>query len=170
MALDNVLALFMLPLFGTLSDRVSTPIGKRMPFIIGGTALAAASMSFLPFGDNNRNLTLFLTALLIVLVSMSTYRSPAVALMPDVTPKPLRSKANAIINLMGALGGAVSLGLIALLVPKSGKPDYTPLFLIVASLMVAAVAVLAAVIRENKLVAEMKKYNGHEEEESQKPD
>lgn len=171
MAFDNVLALFMLPLFGTLSDKISTNIGKRMPFIIGGTALAAASMSFLPIGDNKLNLTLFLTALFIVLVAMSTYRSPAVALMPDVTPKPLRSKANAIINLMGTLGGAVSLGLIAVLVPMSGKPDYTPIFLIVASLMVTAVAILAAVIRENKLVAEMKEYNGHEEKiEIQKPD
>lgn len=171
MALDNVLALFMLPLFGTLSDKISTNIGKRMPFIIGGTALAAASMSFLPIGDNKLNLTLFLTALFIVLIAMSTYRSPAVALMPDVTPKPLRSKANAIINLMGTLGGAVSLGLITVLVPMSGKPDYTPIFLIVASIMVTAVAILAAVIRENRLVAEMKEYNGHEEKiEIQKPD
>lgn len=161
MALDNVLALFMLPLFGTLSDKISTPIGKRMPFIIGGTALAAISMIILPIGDNNRNLVLFLTALFIVLVAMSTYRSPAVALMPDVTPKPLRSKANAIINLMGTVGGSVSLGLIAVLVPKSGKPNYTPIFLIVASVMVTAVTILAAVIRENKLVAEMEKYNGH---------
>jgi len=171
MALDNVLALFMLPLFGTLSDKISTNIGKRMPFIIGGTALAAASMSFLPIGDNKLNLTIFLTALFIVLVAMSTYRSPAVALMPDVTPKPLRSKANAIINLMGTLGGAVSLGLITVLVPMSGKPDYTPIFLIVASIMVTAVTILAAVIRENRLVAEMKEYNGHEEKiEIQKPD
>src|SRR5690554_3803830 len=90
MALDNVLALFMLPLFGALSDRVSTPIGKRMPFIIGGTAAAVISMILLPISDNLVNLPMFITALFVTLIAMSTYRSPAVALMPDVTPKPLR--------------------------------------------------------------------------------
>lgn len=136
MALDNILALFMLPLFGALSDRTSTRIGKRMPYIIGGTALAVISMNFLPYGDNSVNLTLFVTALLVTLVAMSTYRSPAVALMPDVTPKPLRSKANAIINLMGAIGGAFTLVVISLLVPDTGKPDYSPLFFIVSAVMV----------------------------------
>jgi len=162
MALDNILALFMLPLFGALSDRTSTKIGKRMPYIIGGTALAVISMNFLPFGDNTVNLALFIIALLITLVSMSTYRSPAVALMPDVTPKPLRSKANAIINLMGAIGGAFTLVVISLLVSDTGKPDYTPLFLIVSGIMVVSVVALVLIIDENKLVAEMKAVNGHE--------
>lgn len=162
MALDNILALFMLPLFGALSDRTSTKIGKRMPYIIGGTALAVISMNFLPVGDNNVNLTLFIAALFITLVSMSTYRSPAVALMPDVTPKPLRSKANAIINLMGAIGGAFTLVVISLLVPDTGKPDYSPLFLIVSGIMVISVVALFIIIDENKLVAEMKAVNGHE--------
>lgn len=162
MALDNILALFMLPLFGALSDRTSTKIGKRMPYIIGGTALAVISMNFLPVGDNNVNLTLFIAALFITLVSMSTYRSPAVALMPDVTPKPLRSKANAIINLMGAIGGAFTLVVISLLVPDTGKPDYSPLFLIVSGIMVISVVALFIIIDENKLVTEMKAVNGHE--------
>lgn len=162
MAMDNVLALFMLPLFGALSDKVSTAIGKRMPFIIGGTALAVLSMSFLPAADNAVNLTMFIIALLFSLVFMSTYRSPAVALMPDVTPKPLRSKANAIINLMGALGGAFALGLIALMVPDVVKPDYFPIFIIIAAFMVVSVVILFFVIKENKLVAEMKAVNGHQ--------
>lgn len=162
MALDNILALFMLPLFGALSDRTSTKIGKRMPYIIGGTALAVISMNFLPYGDNTVNLTLFVFALLIVLLSMSTYRSPAVALMPDVTPKPLRSKANAIINLMGAMGGAFTLIVISQLVPDTAKPDYSPLFLIISALMVISVVILVLFIDENKLVAEMKAVNGHE--------
>lgn len=161
MALDNVLALFMLPLFGTLSDKTSTPLGKRMPFIIGGTALAVVSMIFMPVGDNIRSLPLFVAALMITLIAMSAYRSPAVALMPDVTPKPLRSKANAVINLMGAVGGAVALGLIAVLVPIIDKPNYFPVFAIVAALMVVAVIVLALTVRENRLVAEMQTLNGH---------
>ena len=165
MALDNVLALFMLPFFGALSDKTSTKIGKRMPYIIGGTALAVISMNFIPFGDNTFNLTLFVVALFIALISMSTYRSPAVALMPDVTPKPLRSKANAIINLLGALGGAFTLIMIKLLVPGSGKPDYTPLFLVISGLMVFAVLVLILVVNENKLVEEMTAIDGHDSKE-----
>ena len=155
MALDNVLALFMLPLFGALSDRISTPFGKRMPFIIGGTAAAVIFMILLPISDNLVRLPMFIVMLLLTLVAMGTYRSPAVALMPDLTPKPLRSKANAIINLMGAAGGVVTLVLISLLVPKEGKPDYFPIFAIVAALMVAAVIILVFSIKENKFIKEL---------------
>jgi maltose/moltooligosaccharide transporter len=162
MALDNILALFMLPLFGAISDRTNTPIGKRMPFIIGGTALAVITMNFMPMGDNTNNFWIFIIALFFTLVAMSTYRSPAVALMPDVTPKPLRSKANAVINLMGAVGGMAALGLIYALVPDIERPDYSVVFLIISSIMVVAVAVLALVIRENKLVKEMELLNGHD--------
>jgi Na+/melibiose symporter-like transporter len=165
MALDNVLALFMLPLFGTLSDKTASPLGKRMPFIIGGTALAVVSMAFMPVGDNAGSLTLFIAALMITLIAMSTYRSPAVALMPDVTPKPLRSKANAVINLMGAVGGAVTLGLIAVMVPDIEKPNYFPVFSIIAILMVVAVVVLFLTVKENKLVAEMQALNGHKSQQ-----
>ena len=112
MAADNVLALFMLPLFGMLSDKTSTRLGKRTPYIIIGTFAATAGMLLIPYADNINSLVLFLVALGIVLLAMSTYRSPAVALMPDITPKPLRSKANAVINLMGAIGGLISLGFI----------------------------------------------------------
>ena len=165
MALDNVLALFMLPLFGTLSDKTATPLGKRMPFIIGGTALAVISMMFMPIGDNSGILPIFLIALFITLIAMSTYRSPAVALMPDVTPKPLRSKANAVINLMGAIGGAVTLGLMALMIPDAGKPNYLPVFSVIAALMAVAVVVLFLTVKENKLVAEMQALDGHQAQE-----
>lgn len=154
MAADNVLALFMLPLFGGISDRTKTKIGKRMPFILAGTAVAAAAMNFLAFADKNENLWLFLACLGLTLVAMATYRSPAVALMSDVTPKQLRSKANAIINLMGTVGGLFSLVLIMILMPDSGKVDYTPFFGAVSALMVFAVVVLFATVKENKLVAE----------------
>ena len=154
MAIDNVLAVFMLPVFGSLSDRVHTRIGRRMPFILCGTAAAVIAMLFLPFADNIGSLALFVTALLVTLVAMGSYRSPAVSLMPDVTPKPLRSKANAIINLMGAVGGVISLLLISVLVPKTGKPDYFPIFLIVAAVMVVSVLLLLWKIRENPLRTE----------------
>lgn len=150
MSVDNVLALFLLPLFGAFSDRVNTRLGKRTPFIIVGTMFAVISMVVLPIADLNRNLPLFVIALGIVLFAMGTYRSPAVALMPDVTPKPLRSKANAIINLMGAAGGVITLLLIKVLVKKSEHPNYSYVFWTVAAIMVLAVAVLVATIKENK--------------------
>ena len=158
MAIDNVLAVFMLPLFGSLSDRVHTRIGRRMPFILceRGSCHRHAVSAFCgqhrvsrsvrngPVCDPHRH---------------GSYRSPAVSLMPDVTPKPLRSKANAIINLMGAVGGVISLILISALVPKEGKPDYFPIFLIVAAVMVFSVLLLLWKIRENPLRTEREKID-----------
>jgi len=154
MALDNVLALFLLPLLGSLSDKVNTPIGKRTPFIIGGTAVAVLSLIFIPIADKGQNLFLFIALLGVVLIAMGTYRSPAVALMPDLTPKPLRSKANAVINLMGAVGAVYTLLMVKVLV-KGDTPDYQPLFLTVAGLMVLAVVVLVVTINEKKLSSEI---------------
>ena len=156
MALDNILALFLLPFFGKLSDKSHTRLGKRMPFILGGTAGAVALMNLLPIADKAESLPLFIAVLALLLVAMGTYRSPAVALMPDVTPKPLRSKGTAIINLMGTLGGVFTLAAISLLVKAgaNGRNDYTLLFIAVSVLMVIAVLVLVLTIRENKLAAE----------------
>lgn len=167
MALDNVLALFMLPLFGALSDRIQTPIGKRMPFIIGGTIAAVAFMILIPVADNLVNLPMFVIVLFLTLLAMSTYRSPAVALMPDVTPKPLRSKANGVINLMGAVGAIISLITMSLLIPDVGKPNYLPIFAVVAGLMVTAVVVLVLTIKENRLVEEMRRLEGPGEASSE---
>ncbi len=149
MALDNVLALFLLPLFGSLSDRINTPLGKRTPFIIAGTLAAVVAMSYLPMANKAASLSLFLIFLGIVLVAMGSYRSPAVALMPDLTPKPLRSKANAVINLMGAVGGVYTLIMIKLLV-KEGT-SYREVFLSVSAIMVIAVILLVITVREKKL-------------------
>ena len=153
MAIDNVLAVFLLPIIGTLSDKVDTPLGKRTPFIIFGTAAAVCLMMLLPYADAHRNMWLFIIALGLTLIAMATYRSPAVALMPDLTPKPLRSAGNAVINLMGAVGGVYALILIRLLVPKGDNPSYLAVFLGVAVLMIAAVVVLVTTIREKKLAA-----------------
>lgn len=159
MALDNILALFMLPLFGALSDRVNTRLGRRTPFILAGTAVAVIFMLLIPFADQIASMPLFFVSLGVVLLAMSTYRSPAVALMPDLTPKPLRSPANAVINLMGAVGGIVALAAISLLIPKVDTPSYMPVFATVAGLMVLAVVVLLLTIREKKLAAEIAVYD-----------
>ncbi len=160
MAADNVLALFLLPIFGSLSDKVKTPVGKRMPFILTGTALAVILLIILPIADNTRNLILFVVGLFFLLISMGTYRSPAVALMPDLTPKPLRSKANAVINLMGAIGAVYTLIMIKVLVAKGDTPNYMPLFLAVGIFMVICIALLFFTIKENKLRKEV----GNDEE------
>ena len=155
MAMDNVLALFLLPLFGTLSDKVDTPIGKRMPFVVGGTAAAVILLMVLGYANAAKQLVMFVTVLFFLLLSMGLYRSPAVALMPDLTPKPLRSKGNAIINLMGAVGGVCTLLMIKFLVGPGNTPDYIPLFTAVAAIMVISVSVLFFTIKENKLRAAM---------------
>lgn len=172
MALDNILALFLLPLFGKLSDGCHTRLGKRMPFILGGTVVAVVLMNLLPLADRVRSLPLFVAALGLLLVAMGTYRSPAVALMPDVTPKPLRSKGNAIINLMGALGGVFTLAVTGFLVTRdaAGRENYTALFLAVSALMLVAVAVLLATIRENKLTAETEQINAQLGEDEPEPE
>lgn len=184
MAADNILALFLLPFFGALSDKVKTPIGRRMPFILFGTACAAILVNVLPRLANGfyvsgtpAMLVGFVVVLGLLLISMGTYRSPAVALMPDVTPKPLRSKGNAVINLMGALGGILYLGITAVLYSSSrieahytlgyiagedgvqtAVVNYSTLFSVVSFIMVAAIAVLFATIREPKLYAQNQAY------------
>ena len=167
MAADNILALFLLPLFGSLSDKCKeTRMGRRTPFILGGTGAAAVLMNLLPVLDNSYaaqaapfKLVSFVIVLGLLLVAMGTYRSPAVALMPDVTAKPLRSKANAIINLMGAVGGILYLGVTAVLYPTARTKgldhvNYQPLFLVVSGIMIVAVAVLLLTIKEPKLAKE----------------
>ncbi len=155
MALDNVLAIFLLPVFGAISDKVDTKIGKRTPFIIAGTVLAVVFLLLLPIADRVVNLPLFIGALFGALISMGIYRSPAVALMPDLTPNRLRSKANAVINLLGAVGGVYSLLMIKLLVGKENRPDYEPLFISVAAIMIIAVIILVLTIREKKVAAKV---------------
>ena len=255
MALDNVLALFMLPLFGTLSDKCRHRLGRRTPFILYGTIVAAVMLVALSFVDgqqlknigavakiddaaslealydaekdstlqtpdgekfvladkfskaefaaitsqkadpatgktvknelysnyvvparqhyahevtkaNPRTLILFIAVLLIILIAMATFRSPAVALMPDVTMKPLRSKANAIINLMGTAGGIMVLILgyvFATGAVKNSLMSYTKFFGLVAAIMLIALVVFRLTVDEPRFVREM-------EEESAKYD
>ena len=167
MASDNVLALFLLPLFGGLSDRCTSRLGRRRPFILFGTLAAIVLMMALPLLTDSFHsapaawkTACFIVALGLLLIAMGTYRSPAVALMPDVTPKPLRSKANAIINLMGAVGGIIYLIITTFLYKTTSDVyvSYLPLFAIVGGIMLTALAVVMFCVNEPKLVAEQKAY------------
>ena len=226
LALDNVLALIFLPLFGAWSDKTNSKIGKRKPYILIGTIVAAVVFIALGFIDRYQlaslhalnisdvikgtdnlfyftvngvaqqfeynevmmtynavreivssgraeyifnNVTLpnwyylaaFISILFIVLLAMCSFRTPAVSLMPDVTIKPHRSKANAIINAMGTIGGAVSLGLIAFIgTMKSTNYDtftYLPLFLVTSAMMLAMLVVFMLLVKEVKWVEEMRR-------------
>ena len=173
MSLDNIVALFLLPLFGALSDKV----GRRIPFILAGTFTAVVLVMLIPILDNTYgvwtpgvSLVAFVVVLGLLLLAMGSYRSPAVALMPDVTPKPVRSKGNAVINLMGAVGGAFSLVVMKILVfdGTNGRSNYLYLFLAVAVLMVLAALTVFFFVPERKLVQQMKDINyGVSEEEDQ---
>ena len=263
MALDNILAVFMLPVFGALSDKCRTRFGKRTPFIAIGTILAACAILCLSFVDNmqlkniagvstiddpqamaviydlqadeklltpegdtvilseefskeefvairckvtdpvtgktitnpdytnyvaparqacaaratrqnSMPLILFVVLLLVVLVSMSTFRSPAVALMPDVTVKPLRSKANAIINLMGTAGGilVLVLGMVfSTSAVQNAMMSYTVYYGVIAAIMLTALCIFLATVREPQWAAEMAADSlryGIEEEKEEK--
>ena len=268
MAFDNILALFLLPLFGSLSDKHKGKRGKRTPFIIIGTVVASVMFIVLSYGDymqldniraaassdkaalsvvydnqegktlktpdgeyfvlsdekvegkvtlskdefteikletideNGKTVTnadynnyviparqayawqqtmaspltlvFFVVVLLIVLLSMALFRSPAVALMPDVTIKPLRSKANAVINLMGTAGAIVVL--VLGIIFGTGKASnalmsYSPFFIIIALIMLISLGIFLMFVNEPKFVKEMKeesaKYNIDEEDEDE---
>lgn len=249
MALDNVLALFMLPLFGAISDKHHSKWGRRTPFIVVGTLIAAVMLIALSFVDNAQlhhisdvaaiddpaaletiydreadetlltpggqkfvlsrqftkeeftqirsqitvdgaavtnpdytnyvmparqacawdataespvTLVFFIALLLVILVSMSVFRSPAVALMPDVTLKPLRSKANAVINLMGSAGGilVLVLGMVfATSAVRNSLMSYTGYFAVIAAIMLAALVVFMLTVRESEWAAEMQQQS-----------
>lgn len=161
MSIDNILALFMLPLFGMLSDKTHTRLGKRTPYILFGTIAASMLLVLLSFFEKRLYFTGFMITLIALLVVMSTYRSPAVAYMPDVTEKPLRSKGNAVINLIGYIGGIFATVVMMLLLKSeknaqgesvyNSSQSFTPVFIIIAAFMLLSVVVLVLSVKENKL-------------------
>ena len=247
MALDNILAVFMLPLFGSLSDKcLGSKHGRRTPFITIGTIVAAVALVGLTFVDNaqlknisevatiddpaaltviydaegktelktpegekfvledlfsreqfaaitsmttneagkeitnpdytdyvaparqayvaqktgehSTELISFVLLLLVILVAMSTFRSPAVALMPDVTIKPLRSKGNAVINLMGTAGGilVLVLGIVfSTSAVKNSLMSYTVYYSVIAGIMLLALGIFLLTVREKKWAKQM---------------
>ncbi len=165
MACDNLAALILLPLFGHLSDRTKSPIGKRMPYILVGTFVSAVAFPFIPLFFHYHNVMGMVVMMGIVLLFMMMYRNPAVALMPDITPKPLRARANGIINIMGYFGGAFAtvLGIFLVLSDYINAPDAERRlwtielpFIIASVLMVISALVLFKTVRENEIEEEMR--------------
>lgn len=162
MSVDNVLAVFMLPFFGMLSDKTNTKLGKRTPYILYGTIGAVILLCVLAFFEKGKNFTGFIITLMALLIVMAIYRSPAVAYMPDVTEKPLRSKGNAIINLVGYIGGIFAT-VVMMFMLKSETNDagqkvytssFTPVFLVIAAFMLVSVLIMVFTVNEKKVLAE----------------
>ncbi|NLY35805.1 MAG: SLC45 family MFS transporter [Tissierellia bacterium] len=143
MTIDNFFGVIFQPLIGSVSDKTVTARGRRMPWIIVGLPLSAIIFTFIP-----RMYTLFSMMLVIITfnILMSLWRAPVIALMPDVTPKPLRSKANGVINLMGGIGSITAFLLGGLLAKKS--PDLSLPFLFATLVMFASLVALIAFVRE----------------------
>lgn len=166
MAADNLIAIFMLPLFGTLSDKTKTKYGKRMPYIVIGMILSALVFPLIAIMFYIESLTGVILMMGLTLIIMNMYRNPAVALMPDVTPKPLRAKANGIINFVGYLGAilAGALGMMLKIAKDSKSANWVPTnkmngviaFVIASVCMILALIILVLKIHENKLLDENK--------------
>lgn len=172
MALDNIAALFIMPIFGNLSDKTKTKLGKRMPYIIVGSVVTAMALPFVPLffvkamaAESAAMLGMIvgmIAMMCVIIIFMMSYRSPAVALMPDLTPKPLRSRANGIINIVGYVGGAVG-SVAAIVIPVTKYIDGSNRslmmleipFIVCSVCLLASLALLLFKVRENKLHAEL---------------
>ena len=160
-----------MPIFGILSDKTKSRFGKRMPYIIIGSVVTAIALPFIPlFFSKGMATTATLVGMIagmiammvIIIIFMMSYRSPAVSLMPDFTPKPLRSKANGIINVVGYVGGAFG-AVFAMVIPVTKYIDGSnkSLFMLEIPFIVCSVVLLISLalllwkVRENKLHAEL---------------
>ena len=167
MALDNIAALFIMPIFGHLSDKTKTKLGKRMPYIIVGSIITAIALPFIPFffsSGMKENAAItgmtvgMIATMVVIIVFMMSYRSPAVALMPDLTPKPLRSKANGIINVVGYVGGGIG-SVLAIVIPVTKYIDGSNRslwmleipFIVCSVVLLLSLLVLLIKVKENKL-------------------
>lgn len=163
MTLDNLAALFLLPLIGVWSDRVWTRFGRRMPFILFFSPIAIVAFVLIPFAVRTispelsgqfdalvGSFTFFTVSIAVFLLAMACFRTPVIALMPDLTPSPLRSQANGVINLMGGVGGVIA----ALVGAWLYGIDRVMPFVISGVLMAVAIAVLFFWIREPRQLAE----------------
>lgn len=104
MVIDNIFAIIMLPYIGALSDRTRTRWGRRMPYIMIGAPSGALFFALIPIARRYENLALMMGTIILMNFFMALFRSPVIALMPDITPSKFRSQANGIINFMGGLG------------------------------------------------------------------
>lgn len=143
MTLDNIAALFIQPPVGAWSDRIRTPLGRRLPFILIGAPISAVAFGLIPIAAV---LPLFVACTSTLLLSMALWRTPVVALMPDITPSPKRSQANGIINFMGGIGAIIAFLVGSMLYKQN--PNFP--FWMGSGLVIIAAALVLIFIREPK--------------------
>ncbi|WP_066319855.1 SLC45 family MFS transporter [Bacillus sp. FJAT-29814] len=143
MTIDNYFALFLQPYIGHRSDRTETRFGRRMPYLLIGIPLAASFIALIPFHTSLITLIIFMVGMNL---SMAVFRSPTIALMPDITPEPMRTKANGVINFMGGLGAILAFSAGAYLF----NIDESLPFLLVAAIFLVALMVIFKNIKENR--------------------
>lgn len=141
MTIDNLFAVVFQPLFGAMSDKTNNRFGRRMPYILFGVPISAILFSVVPY---TKSLKTLMFTIILMNFTMSIYRAPTVALMPDVTPSPLRSKANGVINFMGGLAAVIAYGLGGLLYDRN--PAYP--FHMSSIIMIIALILLYTFIKE----------------------
>ncbi len=171
MAIDNLAALLLLPLFGKLSDKTKSPLGKRMPYIIVGSIICAIAFPFIPLCFHYNNIAGVVSLMIIIVIFMMMYRNPAVSLMPDMTPKPLRSKANGLINIMGYIGAAVAtvLGIFLAIDTYLDNGNIWIIevpFIMASVLLIVTTLILLFTIKENKIQEEVADEMRRGEEET----
>lgn len=154
MTLDNIAALFIQPYIGSVSDRTHTKIGRRLPFILTGAPIAAIAFALVPMVaipmlniPNNAKLPLFIVCTVTFMLSMAVWRTPVVALMPDITPSRFRSQANGVINFMGGIGSITAFLVGGRL--YTINPAYP--FWLASVLILVSVLLVFAFIREPKI-------------------
>jgi MFS family permease len=153
MTIDNIFGVIFQPVFGRLSDKTRTRFGRRMPYIFIGLPVCAVAFTLIP---HMGNLWSLMGIIIVFTFVMSAWRSPVVALMPDITPGPLRSQANGIVNLLGGVGSLIAFFAGGILFKKGGFP--LP-FLMSSVMMLIALAVLAFFVREPKQAYEPEEKN-----------
>lgn len=157
MTLDNIAALFLQPVIGSISDRTRTKIGRRLPFMLVGAPIAAIAFFFAPMAaipmldiPSSAQLPLFVTCTITFMLAMAIWRTPVVALMPDVTPSRFRSQANGVINFMGGVGSIIAF----LIGGKLYKINQAYPFWLAAVLVLVGVFLVFLFIREPKIYEE----------------
>ncbi len=173
MAIDNVFGLFLLPLFGILSDRCASKLGRRTPFILLGSGIATLSVPLIAIANNAGSLPLLICAILITLLAICMYRTMTVAIVADITPRPLRTKADSVQKIVGYAGTGVMLVAISVMVPNVEHPDYLPLFLLQAAFVLVSAVVYGLLVKEPTLVQKMHQKSlemGIREDEVEKDD
>ncbi|MHA1794394.1 MAG: MFS transporter [Promethearchaeota archaeon] len=150
MVLDNITAILLQPYFGALSDKTRTRFGKRMPFLMIGIPFGALAFVLIPFSTN---LALLIILIMFFNIMMALYRSPVVALMPDLTPSEVRAKGNAVINLMGGFGTIASYLVGAVLLDYD--PSGATAFSVVGLIMLVSFFIVFLTVNEEKITKEL---------------